>query len=283
MAEENHTAVGNKMSLRSTEMSRIMRISAISDSTGKLGELLVTTLAGLLMGALIGAGLIVIDILIIMKRPETIGANIIPIIGTILASLMLTLNIIFTNPALGSQFAVSMSYLYNRVKNFRTRNMVKRIDNMRVSKDFPELVEQHGFGSRHYIIAFSVRGVVSRVSFENDLAIFHSLSARLLRNLEQSTQLTCINNVSSADVQPMKLPENATEMMKARATEIYEYAKNAGTNQQLTTLVVLSSQNPTELLNHADLAENALHDGLSVGYTRLTAKQAKKEIKSIYD
>src|SRR5699024_3406557 len=109
---------GNKYSLRAKSGHTIKRIDAISKSLGALGDLLVTTWLGIALSAVtLGAVAFMIVHAITANGFATFVPNIPAISLILVGSLLISINVLMTNPSMGSQFIVSMKFVIEKIKD----------------------------------------------------------------------------------------------------------------------------------------------------------------------
>lgn len=276
---------GNKYSLRARSGHMIKRIDSVSKSLGPLGDLLVTTWLGIAMAVVtLGIGAALITNAVLSNNFATLVPNLPAIALILIGSLLVALNVLMTNPSMGSQFIVSTKFLFDKIKNkskgdktidFRPFKLAEGIDTESV-------VEARINGQERYIVMYQVKGVVSPVTFDNDLNELARLDAQLLTNIEKDTVLATVNSVQISKVEPKKLPKNATEAMKRKRDINYSIVSRLRYNQQLKTIVVLTAPNFDVLRARIESVENVFRKGLVIGFKRLQGKDLKNAFKDIY-
>lgn len=276
---------GNKYSLRAKSGHMIKRIDAISKSLGALGDLLVTTWLGIAMSAVtLGGGAFMIVHAITANNLATFVPNIPAIILILVGSLLISINVLMTNPSMGSQFIVSMKFVFEKVKNrgnggrtvdFRPFKLAEGIESQSV-------VEARIDNREYYLVMYRVKGAVSPVTFSAELNELARLDNQLLTNIERDTVLSTINSVQPSKVEQKKLPSNATEAMKRKRDINYSITSRLNYNQQLKTLVVLSAPNLDVLRGKMESLESVFRQGLVISYGRLSGKELKKAYNDIY-
>lgn len=276
---------GNRYSLRARSGHMIKRIDAVSKSLGALGDLLVTTWLGIAMAIVtlgIGAALIINAVL--ANNFATLVPNLPGIVLILVGSLLVALNVLMTNPSMGSQFIVSTKFLYRKTKNKSKGDKTIDFRPFRFAEgiDSESVVETIINGQEQYIVMYRVKGVVSPVTFDNDLNELARLDEQLLTNIEKDTVLATVNSVQASKVEPKKLPKNATEAMKRKRDINYAITSSLRYNQQLKTIVVLTAPNFDVLRARIESLENVFRKGLVIGYQRLQGKELKNAFNDIY-
>ena len=276
---------GNKYSLRAKSGHAIKRIDAISKSLGALGDLLVTTWLGIAMSAVtLGAGAFMIVHAITANGFATFVPNIPAIALILVGSLLISINVLMTNPSMGSQFIVSMKFVIEKIKDrgnggrtvdFRPFKFAEGIESQSV-------VEARINNKEVYLVMYRVKGAVSPVTFSAELNRLAKLENQLLTNIERDTVLSTINSVQSSKVEQKKLPSNATEAMKRKRDINYGITSGLNYNQQLKTLVVLSAPNLDVLRGKMESLHSVFRQGLVISYSRLKGNELKKAYNDIY-
>lgn len=276
---------GNKYSLRAKSGHMIKRIDAISKSLGALGDLLVTTWLGIAMAVVtLGGGAALIVHAVTANNFATFVPNLPAIVLILVGSLLIAINVIMTNPSMGSQFIVSMKFVFEKIKNrgnggrtidFRPFKFSEGIENQSV-------VEAKIDNREFYLVMYRVKGAVSPVTFSNELNELARLDNQLLTNIERDTILSTVNSVQASKVEPKKLPTNATEEMKRKRDINYAITSSLNYNQQLKTLVVLSAPNLDVLRGKIESLESVFRQGLVISHSRLRGEELKKAYNDIY-
>lgn len=285
MSRDFDKYAGNKYSLRAKSGHMIKRIDAISKSLGALGDLLVTTWLGIAMSVVtLGGGAAMIVHAVTANGFATLIPNIPAIILILIGSFLIAINVLMTNPSMGSQFIVSMKFVFEKIKNrgnggrtvdFRPFKFVKEIENQ-------SIVKTKSNGREVYLVMYRVKGAVSPVTFSNELNELARLDNQLLANIERDTILSTVNSVQSSKVEPRKLPNNATEAMRKKRDINYNIIANLNYNQQLKTLVLLSAPNLDVLRSKIESLESVFRQGLVISHSRLRGKELKKAYQDIY-
>lgn len=285
MARDFERYAGNKYSLRAKSGHMIKRIDAISKSLGALGDLLVTTWMGIAMSFVtIGVGGFMIVHAITSNNFATFVPNIPAIVFMLIGTILISINVLMTNPSMGSQFLVSLKFVFEKIRNsskggktinFRPFQLAEGIEDQSV-------VEARIEGRSTYLVMYQVKGAVSPVTFPDELNELARLDNQLLRNIERDTVLATVNSVQSSKVERKKLPNNATEAMKKKRDLNYSITSGLLYNQQLKTLVVLSTTDLDALRGKMDSLETVFRQGLVVTYKRLKGRELKQAYKDIY-
>lgn len=276
---------GNRYSLRARSGHMIKRIDAVSKSLGPLGDLLVTTWLGIAMAIVtLGVGAALITNAVLANNFVTLVPNLPGIALILVGSLLVALNVLMTNPSKGSQFIVSTKFVYKKVKNrgqgdktidFKPFKFAEGIETQSV-------VESRINGQEQYLVMYQVKGVVSPVTFDNDLNELARLDEQLLTAIEKDTILTTVCSVQASKVELKKLPKNATEAMKRKRDINYAITSGLRYNQQLKTIVVLSVPNFDVLRARIESLETVFRKGLVIGYRRLEGEELKNAFNDIY-
>lgn len=263
----------------------IKRIDAVSKSIGALGDLLVTTWLGIAFAVVtLGAGAGMIIHAVIANNFATLIPNLPAIVLIFFGSLLIAINVLMTNPSMGSQFIVSMKFIFDKVKN---RGQGDRTVDLRPFKyadgiDSKSVVETRINGREQFLVMYQVKGSVSPVTFSNQLNELARLDNQLLTNIERDTVLATVNSVQSSKVEPRKIPRNATAAMKRKRDMNYAITSSLRYNQQLKTLVVLSAPNSEVLRARIESLESVFRQGLVISHNRLQGTELKKAFNDIY-
>ncbi|WP_221772901.1 hypothetical protein [Listeria booriae] len=286
MAGKDYRALaGNKYSLRAKSYHMIRRVDFISNSLGALGDLLVTTMLGFILAMLtILAGLGCIIYAIMGNDFQTAVPNILPIFLIAIGAVLVSLNVLLTNPSRGLQFAVSMRFVRKKIRSQTPSGTTIEYDPFRFVQgiDSKSVLEMNVDGKIRYIAAYRVRGAISPVCFDADLNDLAGLNSRLLFSMERDTVLTTINSVNTSTVEKRELPPNATDAMKRKRDINYRVTANLKYNQQLNTLVVLSTNTLDVMRSRMESLEIIFRQGLVVGHVRLQDEELKKAMRDIY-
>lgn len=273
---------GNRYSLRAKSGHMIKRIDAISNSLGALGDLLVTTWLGIACAIVtLGVGAFMIANAVLANNFATLVPNLPAIALIFLGSLLVALNVLMTNPSMGSQFIVSMKFIIEKIRN---RGKNGRTIDLRPFK-FAEGIDDQSVAEtrfNEYLVMYQVKGTVSPVTFANELNELARLDNQLLTNIERDTVLVTVNSVQASKVEPKKIPRNATEAMRRKRDINYAVISNLRYNQQLKTLVVLSAPNLDALRARIESLESVFRQGLVISYTKLKGTELKKQFNDIY-
>ncbi|EKZ0201714.1 hypothetical protein QPI79_002213 [Enterococcus faecalis] len=287
MAQNNNFSrfSGNRFSLRAKSSDQIKRLDSLSNSLGAVGDILVSTWGGIIMGILtLGLGGFLIFRAVTANNMSTLVQNIVPIIFILIGSILIALNVIMTNPSMGSQFFVSFKFVVSKIKKNTDSGKTVDFKPYRFYKNDPQksIIEAVYKGKLRYLAIYRVRGAVSPVTFEKDLELLASLDRQSLTNMEKDSLLTTINSVQATKVSPKQLPKNATSSMIKRRDMRYNITANLPYNQQLKTIVIVVAPTPDILRVRSESLENSFSKGLVIGYLRLCGADAQKEINDIY-
>ena len=286
---DKRTYSGNRFSLRSKARNQIQRIDALSSSLGAVGEALVSTWAGILSGIVaLSLGVFLALFALSANKGATFLQNLPYAIIILVCTLPIAINIVMTNPSMGSQFMVSAKFLYRKISNYSSNGKTKFLKMFRFAEnnnDMDDIIENNANGrsKRMSMAVYRVRGAVSPVSFEDELQRLERLDRQLLTNLDRDTIRVTINSVQKADVSPIPLPKNATPSMIRRRDNMYNQIQTLRNNQQLRTTVIIARYSPGTLRVRLPLVERVFDNGLVVSYKRLNGEEAKKEVKRIYE
>jgi len=276
---------GNRFSLRSKASDQIKKVDSISNRLGALGDILVSTWGGIMMGIVtLGIGGFMIFNAVRANGGATALKNLLPIFMTLFGSGLIALNVMMTNPSLGSQVFVSLRFLIRSITNQSEKRKTLIEDNFRFYKDDPnkEIVETTLKGKSRYFLIYQVRGVISPVTFENELRDVASLNRQLLSNLERDTILVTINSVQNTQIQKKKMPQNATENMMKRKELMYKIGTGLPHNQKMKSVIVIVAPDVNVLRVRKESLENVFNQGMVIDYLRLRDKEAKKEVYNIF-
>lgn len=284
MAINTRKTAGNRFNLRSEWYNQIKKVDSVSSVLGSLSNVLVTTWGGLFMGmGTLALGLFLIIKMITANGMHTLVANIPAIILVLIGTVLIALNVVLTNPSLGSQIKVSLRFLAFKISGYANRGKYQTLrDLYRISRDDENVIETNAGGRRRYMAMYQVRGVVSPVTFEDELSRLESVNASMLSNLGRDTQIDKIVTVQKAQTLMPVLPKNATEGMRELAKRQYDLASGISDNQQLMSHIIIVAPSIHTLYDRLTFVENAFNSGLVISYNRLSGQMAKKEIRRIY-
>lgn len=279
---------GNRFNLRSKPTNSIKRVEAISYALGALGDFLVTTWGSVIAAISLLAGGVLFIFAVLNNSPKAIIlSNLLPTLLIALGIILLALNVALTNPVQGSQFKVSSKFLWNKVSHFESKKRKPlKIFKFWDKGDGDSVIEvnfKSGVKNQHwYIAVYSVRGVVSPVTFDSDLEIAAQASEDLLLNNERDTVFSTTVAIDKTSVRKKQLPSNATpEMIKKRDLQ-YDLTSKRSNNQQIKTIVTIAAPTEELLRQRVQHFESACQRGLVVGYKRLRGKEAKKSFQGVY-
>lgn len=274
---------GNRFSLRAKPSDQIKRIDSLSNTLGVLGDLLVSTWGGILMAIVtfFGLGGFMVFKAISANHGATLLSNIIPVLMIIVGMLLISLNVILTNPSFGSQLKISRKFLIKKIiyRKPSTKVDLKRFKFYDINQS---VIETRFKNNPRYMVVYQVRGAVSPVTFKSELNRLAELNQQLLQNIEKNVIVTTVNSIQTAIVKPKKLPENATDDMIRRRNLLYKVVSTLPKNQQLKTLIFLTANTPDELRARTEVMENVFRRGLVISYWRLTGKDAKEGFQLLY-
>jgi hypothetical protein len=276
---------GNRFSVRAKGKDQIKRVEGLSNHLGPLGDLLVSTWGGIFGGvAVLGLGGFIVGNMITANSLATLSSNIVPILFTIIGFLILALNVVLTNPSRGAQIVVSYNYLVTKWFELGTPKVNRftpfKFEPNNLSED---VVLQKNGKITNFITVYSVRGAISPVSFQDELEFLGELDRQRLDNMENSFNIhVIVNMVQDAKVTPIPLPKNATPAMMKKRDYLYKVVDGLHNNQQLRTILILTSRSKHDLKIQIERVEKVLDSGLVIGYQRLKGKALKKEFRKIY-
>lgn len=276
---------GNKFSLRAKSIQMVKRIEGLSNHLGALGDFLVTTWAGI-MGSIVvvGFGGTLFWFLISANNWNTLKENILPASCIVVATLLMALNMVLTNPSKGLQILVSFSFLKNKLSGVNKNNWqdlrIFRFYKNDESYSTIEILEPKN--RIKYLAIYQTRGTVSPVAFNSELEIATLANRSMLENMERDTTITKIISIESTKVHKPVLPKNKTEAMERKRNLMYSITNNRPSNQRLKTILVICAPTPQVLRVRAKSVESAFNHGLVVGYKRLRGNEAINSIKGIY-
>lgn len=274
---------GNKVNLRSKATGQIKRVEQLSSILGALGDFLVTTWGGIIAMLAFFAVALIIMFSILSKLPiEVLVKSVVPVILIVVGVLLLGLNIMLTNPVQGSQLMVSVKFLIDKIKKINTsaRDREKFKDFSFYDED-QTIVQQNYKGKRRYMTVFSIRGIVSPVTFASDQEIAAAADSNLLRNIGRSTVLSTVVTLKKTTVKKRFLPRNATPAMIAKRELQYKITSDAHHNQQIETVNILCAKSIESLRGQTEHLKAAYSRGLVIGYRQLQGKEIKRTFNSI--
>lgn len=276
---------GNRFSLRARSSDQIKRIDSISNSLGAVGDFLVSTWGGIMMAVLtLGGGGFLVFHAVYANQFATLIQNIPAIILIVIGSILIALNVMMTNPSMGSQFKVSLVFLIKKFEKRSTWGKRQKIRPFAIDKNDPykSTVKTMYKGRLRYMAVYQVRGSVSPVTFSDDLDILARLDRQAITLMERDTVLSTVNGIQTAKTAPKRLPRNATPAMRERRDKLYEIASNLPHNQQLKTLMIVNSPNLASLRAKTESIEKIFDQNLVVGYVRLDGKDLKSAFFDIF-
>lgn len=276
---------GNKFSLRAKSIQMVKRIEGISSHLGALGDFLVTTWLGILLSIVVFfIGAIIFWFTISANNWDTLKQNILPASCVLVATLLMALNTVLTNPSKGLQILVSFRFLNEKI-NGGSRKSWQPFRIFKFYKNDESLSTIEVLQKRNrikYLAVYQTRGTVSPVAFDSELEFATMANRQLLTNMERDTTTTKVVSIETTKVHRKQLPENATEGMMKRRDLLYNVTNNRPSNQQLKTTFFVCSPTPEILRVRTNSVEASFNRGLVVGYKKLKGKEAINAIKKIY-
>ncbi|EOH58723.1 hypothetical protein [Enterococcus faecalis] len=276
---------GNRYSLRAKTYHMIQRVDFISDRLNSLGDLLVTTWLGLMLSivTLLGVGGLMIGKIIMANNLATLAKNLPAILLIVIGFILVTLNVLLTNPSMGLQIVVSTKFLLKKFQERKNTGQNKDFRPFRFAEGTNKsVVEQLNKKGSDYLVMYRVKGAVSPVTFQDEMNKLAELNHQLLANIERDTIITTVNSVQSSKVLPKELPANATVAMKKKRDVNYFVASSIKYNQQLDTLVVLSCPSLDILRSRKESVEAVFRKGLVIGYYQLVEKELEREFHTVF-
>ncbi|MBD5430798.1 hypothetical protein [Lactobacillus sp.] len=274
---------GNRTNLRAKAINQIKRVGAISEHLGALGDFLVTTWGGLLIAvAILGVGVVTIFLIVKAADVAILAQNIIPAIFMAVGIVLLALNAALTNPVQGSQIIVSAKFLRNRINSWGVKGKRHQEQWWRFLDDKNDIVETNYKNKYHYLAVYSIRGIVSPVTFDNDLEDAARADNSLLLNIESNTVVSTVVSVDQTTVKKKQLPLNATPAMRKKRDLQYSLTSNLPNNQQIKTINVIDAPSVTLLRERIKNLEAAYQKGLVIGYQRLHDEELQNSFKEIF-
>ncbi|WP_260309247.1 hypothetical protein [Lactococcus lactis] len=240
---------------------------------------------GLILTILVLAmGIALIGHAIFANSMATVVANIPAIILILIGTILISLNSVVTNPAMGLQVIVSLKFLNKRMRNGGTKKSpidfkpFKFVDGL----SDQEIMETVTDNQKSYLVSYRVRGSVSPITFTDDLQTLAGLKQQLLTNMERDTVLSTVNSVGKTAIKKKKLPKNATKAMKRKQDINHAVISNLRYNQTLETIVFLASPNLDILRTRQESLEVSFKQGLVIGYYQLKGEGLKQAVNSIF-
>lgn len=275
---------GNKVNLRSKATGQIKRIENLSTVLGALGDFLVTTWGGIIgMFSFLTASAVLMFLLLNHLPGPVLVQSIIPILLIVVGLVLISLNILLTNPVQGSQLFVSIKFLIKKLTTLSdSANTRKVFKPFSFFNDSQTIVQQAYKGRKRYMTVFSIRGIVSPVTFNTDLENAAGADSNLLKNIGRDTVLTTAVNIKKTTVKKRMLPKNASPAMIAKRDLQYSITQDSKNNQQISTINILSCQNIETLRGQTEHLRAAYNRGLVVGYKQLSGKEIKRSFNSIF-
>ncbi len=281
---------GNRTNLRSKPLSQIRKIRALSGSLGALGDFLVTTMINIIWGVFtLALGGVFLFITLKHAGFSIIVKNIVPALILYSGIILITLNIIMTNPVQGMQSKVSVKFLINKYKKLKTGTKAAQIFKPfsfveeDTSKSIVREVVKEGVREREYfMVAYNVRGTVSPTTFDHDLEISAQADVGLLKNLERKALIVSAVSVEKTTVRKRPLPTNATPEMIRKRNLQYTVTKKDSNNQQLKITLILVAPTYDLLVEKNSQLIASFNRGLVVGYSLLSGNECKERFKSIF-
>lgn len=278
---------GNKMSLRSTSIKQIKRISWISNNMGALGDLLTSTFESIIIASLTICVPLFIGFAICFQhnRGATAKENIVPFVLIVIGSILLGINALMVNPSQGSQITVSFKYLNNYIGGNHHREIQDVKPYCFYKKAYNKSILESIYSKnkrKHYIAVFRVQGSVSKTSFDSDLEILRNLNRGLLKTMDRTTTRTTINFIGSPQVEIKKVNPNATPAMRARAYDLYNAVQSLGDMQILKTYIILDSPSPRKLQKEINNHYNYFDRGLVVTAKLLNGNELKNTFRQLF-
>ncbi|MGX7408027.1 hypothetical protein ACWOE8_07170 [Enterococcus avium] len=283
MEKNFETYAGNRFSLRAKMTDQIKRIDALSNRLGAIGDILVSTWGGIMMGIVtIGIGGYLVGNAIMANEFATLVDNLVPIALTIIGTLLIALNVVMTNPSMGSQFLVSLRFVFGKVTKRPDSGKYQKLKEFGFYDVQKRIIETTYKGNPSFMAIYRVSGAVSPVSFKEELEELARLNHDLLGNLEKDCQLNTVIDVQKAKTKPIGLAENATKEMIMKRDQLYKITSNLKHNQGLRSNVILTAGSPEVLQARCDSLENSFRQGLVIDFLRLESDSAKEEFYDVF-
>lgn len=283
--EKKYPYSGNKFSLRGKPTDILKRISAISDHMGALGDILVSTWGSIIISLLVLiVGLFAI-VFVVFQYKAIILKNIPAIILMFIGTICIALQFLLIDPSEGSQIMVSVRFLQRKFKQLTESKAFVKLRPFRFVSEIEtkDVIQKPVRGRLEYIAGYSVTGVVSPTSFEDDLEYYVQREAGVLANLERDTTLTTTVSISKVKPKKLDVPSNASQGMLIERQQRYQrIAKNVN-NKKIVTNMFLTAPTLETLQKRRQNLEAQLAGGLVVGYSRLANRDFKKALKDIYE
>lgn len=276
---------GNKMSLRSSAMDQIKRVSWISKNLGTLGDMLTSTFKSILIASIVAALPIIVSVPLAFQScgGANAGKNLVFFIFSTIGAVMLGLNILMINPSQGSQLKVSFRFISRMVNDSHLKELqdVKPYRFYRNDRSKATLESRYK-RKRRYTSIFQVQGAISRTSFEEDLVQLRNLQRDLMKTMQRDTVRTTINYIGVPKIKRKIVAENATPEMRARAYDLERVIDDLGDMQVLKTYIVLTSGNPRNLKKEVENHMHYFEKGLTVTAKLLAGEELKKTMKQLF-
>lgn len=276
---------GNKMSLRSSAMDQIKRVSWISKNLGVLGDMLTSTFKSILIASIVAALPIIVSVPLAFQScgGANAGKNLVFFIFSTIGAVMLGLNILMINPSQGSQLKVSFKFISRMVNDSHLKELqdVKPYRFYRNDRSKATLESRYK-RKRRYTSIFQVQGAISRTSFEEDLVHLRNLQRDLMKTMQRDTVRTTINYIGVPKIKRKTVAENATPEMQARAYDLTSVIDDLGDMQVLKTYIVLTSSNPRNLQKEVENHMHYFGKGLTVTAKLLASEELKKTMKQLF-
>lgn len=274
---------GNRYSLRKKPIHELKKLKIVSKLPWGIGNFFVTTIGGIISWA-VGTFLGVFFIgAVFMHTRETIVQNIPYLLIYLLGVIILTLELLLTNPSQGSQLLVSIRYLIHKYENSSGVKKSKMINTYSfLKRNIKSNVVMIKDKNIYYMAVYSVKGTISPITFDNQLKMLDDLNRGLLSDLDRDTSIVVSNDISEVNIKRYNMPDNATSDMKRIAEYNFQITKNLSNTQQLKTTVLITSPSETILRERTNSVERRFRQGLVIDYKRLTGSQMKQEVRSFY-
>lgn len=281
MASKNKYS-GNKFSLRAKPTDMLKRWEFVSSRLGVLGDILISTW---------GSTIITLVVLIIgfffifrlvIKYNAIILQNIPVIILIIIGTLCMALQTLFINPSEGSQFKVSIRFLKRKFYQLSKNRTYVKLRPYRFARNTDERDILVDNSNGNFIAGYSVIGVVSPTTFDDDLAFYTELNKTVLTNLEKDTTLVTDVAINKVVARKLVLPDNATQEMIIERNRRYNRSAQNHDNKNIEIRMFLVSPTIEILQKRRSNLEAQLSNGLVVGYYQLSGADLKKGVKKIY-
>ncbi|KRL79204.1 hypothetical protein FC36_GL000857 [Ligilactobacillus equi DSM 15833 = JCM 10991] len=282
--QKEYAYSGNKFPLRAKGSDMLKRFGIISDHIGALGDVLVSTWGTIVMSFVVVLLGVFVVFIIGSKYTEILLQNIPALVIFMLSIIGIALQVFFVNPSQGMQFKVSTHFLRRRFDRFGRTIAPEKLRPFRFAKnvDTKDVLVRDTADGITYLALYSVTGVYSPVSFDNELERYANLDANVLANLERDTTLTTAVGITRVEATKLELPDNATQAMIIERNRRYQKSIRDSNNKKIVTTMVLSAPSLEILQKRMNSLEIQFRNGLVVGYYRLSGAELKKAIKEIY-